>query len=122
MNIKKIIASYMIIVGIGIIGLWIMLFATDQIPELETEPIAIAFHIFIEIAMGIISFIAGLSLLKNYKYQKELIIFANGMICYSVINSSGYYGDLKQYSMILMFFVILLFSLSCVFLIIKTNK
>ncbi len=119
MKIKKVISIYMMVVGIGIIALWTMLFVSDQIPELETEPIAIAFHITIEVLMGVVSIVSGVLLLKNFKYQKEAVIFANGMICYSVVNSSGYYGDLNQYGMIVMFFFLLVISLFVTYKVIK---
>jgi hypothetical protein len=32
---------YAIAIGLGIIGLWLMLYLTNQIPELKTEPVAI---------------------------------------------------------------------------------
>jgi len=36
-------------VGIGMIGQWIMFYIKDQIPELETEPLRIKFHLGAEL-------------------------------------------------------------------------
>lgn len=99
------------IIGIGIIGLWIMLLGTNQVPELETEPIAIVFHIVIECIMGILSILSSIWLFRRRKYYKQLILFTNGLLAYSVVNSSGYYGDRGEVGMIVMFGFILGFIL-----------
>ncbi len=103
----KMISIIYIVIGIGIILLWSMLIGTSQVPEFETEPVAIVFHIVIESTMGIFAILSGIWVLKKYKYSQHLVLFTNGMLMYSVVNSSGYYGDLKQYGMIAMFAFIL---------------
>jgi len=120
-NKNKIISIFYFIVGIGIIGLWIMLFATNQIPELETEPVSIAFHIVIEVSMGIMSILTGYFILKNHKFSQVFLLFTAGMLSYSVINSSGYYGDLGNFAMIVMFGVILIGVITSLFLFKKQN-
>jgi len=113
-----IISIIYVVIGIGIIGLWIMLITTNQVPEFETEPTSIVFHITIECIMGIFSILCGLWLFQKRKHFKELILFTNGLLGYSVVNSSGYYVELGEYAMIIMFTFILLFTLySCWYLI-----
>lgn len=107
---KKAISIYNIVVGISIIGLWLMLFFTDQIPELETEPYGIGFHIAIETIMAIVFIVSGLALLKEWKYSKYLFVFSTGMLVYSAINSSGYYADAGNLAMVLMFSILVLIS------------
>jgi len=41
-------AIYSIVVGLLMIGQWGVSLATKQVPELETEPIRIAFHLVAE--------------------------------------------------------------------------
>ena len=41
----KFAAIYATVCGLGMIGQWTMSFLTKQIPELETEPFRIWFHI-----------------------------------------------------------------------------
>ena len=106
---EKVFAGIFLFIGIGIIGLWTMLFFTNQIIELETEPKAIVFHIVIELSMGVMAIISGIMLLKNIIIRKEMIMFTNGMLFYSVVNSSGYYAELGEIAMILMFGLILVF-------------
>lgn len=110
-----------IIIGIGIIGLWIMLLGTSQVPELETEPIAIVFHIVIECIMGVLSILSGIWLFRQRTYYKQLILFTNGLLVYSVVNSSGYYGDQGEVGMIIMFGLILGFVLYSSFYMITSE-
>ena len=109
---------YAIIIGIGIIGLWLMLLRTRQVPELKTEPVAIKFHVAAEMFMGVLSLISGIILLLGLSWAPYLFILANGLVIYAVINSAGYYGQKKQWSFVLMFGIILIVSTCLVILII----
>ena len=107
---------YSILIGIGIIGLWTMLYRTKQIPELTSEPVAIKFHLAAEITMGILSLISGIFLLIGLSWAPYFFILAMGLVIYAVINSSGYYGQRKQWSFVIMFGIILVASVSLVIL------
>ncbi len=93
-----------------------MLYLTKQIPELETDPIAIAFHITAETIMGILSLLSGIFLLIGFSWAPYFFILAIGLVIYAVINSAGYYGQKKQWSIVIMFGVILIASVSLVIL------
>ncbi|MFX0043436.1 MAG: hypothetical protein ACFE8L_11030 [Candidatus Hodarchaeota archaeon] len=103
---------YAIVIGIGIIGLWTMLLLTKQVPELETEPIAIKFHITAEFIMGILSLISGTFLLIDLSWAPYFFILAMGSVIYAVINAAGYYGQRKQWVFAIMFGIILIASIS----------
>ncbi len=107
---------YAIILGIGILGLWAMLLLTKQIPELETEPVAIGFHITAETIMGVISLLSGIFLLINLTWAIYPFIVAMGLVIYSVINSAGYYGQKKEWGFVIMFGTLLMFSITLVVL------
>lgn len=107
---------YAIIIGIGIIGLWSMLLLTNQVPELETEPIAIKFHITAEIIMGTLSLLSGIFLVFGIPWAHYLFILAMGLVIYAVINSAGYYGQKKQWIFVVMFGIILICACSLVVL------
>ena len=107
---------YAIIIGIGIITLWVMLLRTYQVPELNSEPIAIKFHITAEMTMGIVSLISGIFLLIGFSWALYFFILAMGLIIYAVINSAGYYGQRKKWSFVIMFGIILITSVSLVLL------
>jgi hypothetical protein len=107
---------YALVVGIGIIGLWLMLLLTNQVPELKTEPVAIKFHITAEITMGILSLLSGIFFLIGFSWAPYFFILAMGLVIYAVINSAGYYGQKKEWTFVLMFGIILIASCSLVIL------
>lgn len=107
---------YAIVLGLGIIGLWIMLLATKQVPELKTEKIEIIFHITAESVMGILSLVSGILLLLNLNWAVYLFIMAMGLVTYAVINSVGYYAQKKELAFVIMFAVILVASITLVIL------
>ena len=108
---------YATILGIGILGLWFMLLFTRQVPELETEPIAISFHITAESLMGILSLLSGILMLVNLQWSLYLFILTMGLVIYAVINSAGYYGQRKEWGFVIMFAIILIITISLVLLI-----
>ncbi len=107
---NKVLGWYFIVVGIGIVALWLMLIVSDQVPELQTEPAAITFHIIVECLMAVAAITAGTLTLKNHKWSVEALLFASGMILYSVINSSGYYAESGEYAMIVLFSLLLVLT------------
>ncbi|SET18132.1 hypothetical protein SAMN05660297_01634 [Natronincola peptidivorans] len=117
--IKKITGYYSILLGICIIGLWIMLLTTDTVPELETEPITIYFHLIAEVLMGILLCISGIGLFRKQSWGNLMFILSNGLVIYSVINSSGYYGNMDEWAMVMMFMGILVLSITFTAIIIK---
>lgn len=107
---------YAIVVGLGIIGLWIMLLFTKQVPELKTEPVAIIFHITAEFIMGILSLVSGIFLLIDLSWGLYIFFLAMGAVIYAVINAAGYYGQRKKWEFVIMFCIILIASVSLVIL------
>jgi hypothetical protein len=107
---------YAIIIGVGIIGLWLMLYLTNQIPELKTEPVAIKFHVTAEMTMGVLSLLSGIFLLVGLSWAPYFFILAMGLVIYAVINSAGYYGQRKQWLFVIMFGVILVASITLIIL------
>lgn len=100
-----------ILIGIGIIGLWIMLLMTDQVPEIETALAEIIMHILIEISLGIMCIISGVMLLKKFKNAHYFCLLTNGLLIYSVVNSSGYYIQSGDFIMVMIFALLLLLAL-----------
>lgn len=120
-NVKKMVlliisGIYAIIIGLGIIGLWLMLILTKQVPELKSEPIAIKFHITAEITMGTLSILSGIFLLIGVSWANYFFSFAIGLVIYAVINSAGYYAQRNQWLFVIMFAIILIASVLLVIL------
>ena len=86
-------AVFGIIVGIGMIGMWSFLLLSKQVPELETEPLRIRFHITAEFITAIALVVGGVVLLTGQNWSWWMYLVAIGMLTYTVIVSPGYYAE-----------------------------
>jgi len=68
MKIKKAASIYSIFMGISMIGMWIVFYVTDGIPEIHTKPIELGMHIAAEIITAILLIIGGLSVFLNKEW------------------------------------------------------
>jgi predicted Zn-dependent protease with MMP-like domain len=84
---------YGIFVGVMMFAQWVFFLATGQVPELQTEPYRIAFHLAAECmtASGLI--VAGIALLKKLAWGAVSYLFFAWMLTYSVIVSPGYFAQ-----------------------------
>ena len=111
-------ALFAIIVGLGMIGLWSMLLLTKQVPELETEPLRIRFHIAAEFITAIALLFGGVGLLSGQSWGQWIYLLATGMLLYTVIVSPGYYAEKGEWPFVGMFAAILILAfVSLVFVI-----
>ena len=103
MNIKKIAPIYSIIIGIAMMGMWLTLITTNQVPEINTEPIRITYHLIGEFLTAILLLIGGFGLFTNRGWGFHVFLIAMGMLLYTVIVSAGYYGQKNDMIMVGMF-------------------
>ena len=103
MNIKKIASIYSIIVGIAMICMWLVFIATNQVPEINTAPIKIGYHLIAEFLTAILLLIGGYGLLTKRVWGFHLYLISMGMLLYTVIVSAGYYANLGDMMMVGMF-------------------
>lgn len=97
-----------LIVGIMMILQWGFFLLTGNVPELETTPVSIIFHITVELITAVV-LISTFFLLRNVSRKKvALAIYAQGMLGYTVINSAGYFAQ-SRWPLFLLFFALLLF-------------
>ena len=80
-----------------------MLLATDQVPELQTAPYEITLHLIAEFSTAILLIISATLLFIGNKKGHVLINIAYGMLLYTLIVSPGYYLDLGDLPMALVF-------------------
>ncbi len=118
---KKVIGSISVIIGISIIGLWVMLLLTDNVPELVTAPISITFHLIAEFSMGALMMISGIALLCKAKWSPWLFVLSSGLVIYAVVNSAGYYGQASNWAMVGMFMGLLVVTVVLDVLLIKSE-
>jgi len=114
-------AYYSIFIGIMIIIQWVFFILTGNVPELTTAFWEIIFHIIVEFLTAFILLISGWGILSKHKSAIQGNLGAQGMLVYSAINSSGYFVQQGQWVFIIMFFTILVFSLTSVFKLINVN-
>lgn len=115
MKFKKTIAIFSIIVGIAMIGIWIIQLSTGQALELETAPIEIALAITADWMTAIVLLISGVGLFLERNWAFKLYLFSLGMLVYSVLISSGYFGQLGNLTFVVLF--VILFILSTIFMV-----
>lgn len=108
--IRKIASIYAIFIGIAIIGLWVILLFSGQVPELFNEPISISFHIAAEMVMAVLLIISGIGISSRKKWSVKLFTLSAGLVLYSVINSSGYYAQNGNILMVVLFMVLLILT------------
>ncbi len=108
--------------GVGaLMGLqWLFFLVTGNVPELETEPLAIAFHLAAELATALALILAGMGLLRRARWATPVTLLALGMLLYTIINSAGYFAEQGVWGMVAMFGVLLVLTLLCVPPLVKT--
>ncbi len=110
-------AVFAIVVGVGMIGQWIMSYAAKKIPELQTEPYRILFHITGEMATAALLIVAGMSLLLMLPWAPVVFLVAVGMLFYTAIVSPGYFAKKGQWVWVLIFGILIILAIVCVVLV-----
>ena len=121
---KRLPILFGLLCGFGMLAQWAMFILTGQVPELQTEPYRIAFHLAAEgiTALGLIA--SSILLLQKKKVAKKLYTISSGMLLYSVIVSPGYFAQLGQWGFVVMFAVVLGLAILSLFQLhkIRNNK
>ena len=108
----KFTAWFCLIVGAFIFISWVFFFVTGQVPELATEPYAIAAHLIAEAATAVVLIIAGVGLLGRRGWAAPVALVGLGMLVYTVINSSGYFAQQGDWPTVFVFALLLLLALA----------
>lgn len=112
---KRASCIFSIFIGICMIGMWSMLLATGQVSELKTEPYRIAAHLFSELLTAGLLIIGGIAVLNKKPWGNVLHFVSLGALLYSVFTAGGYYLQLGNVPMTLMFscfFVVTVFFIA----------
>ena len=104
-------ALFALLVGIGMIAMWMVSYFTGQIPELESEPIRIKFHLAAEFATAVVLIISGVGLFARPDWAVSAYLVAMGFLFYTVIVSPGYFAQKGQWSYVVMFGIIFILGL-----------
>lgn len=106
-------ALYAIIVSIAMIGQWALTLIKKQVPEPEAGSIVgrgaveMFFHKIAELITAIALLAGGVGLLLERPWASRVYLISLGMLLYTVINSSGYFAQKREWPMVGVFAVIL---------------
>jgi hypothetical protein len=114
-------SGYGIGVGSLIILQWIFFVTTGSVPEIQTTPWAIGFHIMAELLLACVLLISGIATLRLKPWGEKVLLVALGMAIYSEINSPGYFAQLGQWALVAMFALLLVGATTAVMMILKRN-
>jgi hypothetical protein len=114
-------AIFAILVGVGMVAQWATSFATRQIPELQTEPFRIWFHIAGEMVTAVSLITAGVGLLISQPWGPALYLVATGMLIYTVIVSPGYFAQKGQWIWVLIFAVLLVLATASALIVARSG-
>ena len=101
-------AWFSILVGVLMFAQWGFFLTAGSVPEVQTEPIALAFHLAAEFATALLLIIGGTALLRGMPRAREIALAAAGMLAYTVIVSPGYFAQLGQWPLVGMFALLLI--------------
>ena len=104
-------ALYAILVGVGMIGQWGVSLYGRRVPELDSEPFRIAFHLAGEGLTAIALIAGGWALLAAAPWARQVYLLASGMLLYTVVVSPGYFAQRREWPMVAVFGVILILAL-----------
>ncbi|HSF82852.1 MAG TPA: hypothetical protein VLA49_16580 [Anaerolineales bacterium] len=105
-------ALFGIVVGLIMIGEWTIFYLTRQIPELETEPIRIGFHLAGELATALCLIAGGIGLLSGASWGSRILTVAIGMLFYTALVSPGYFAQRGKWQWLGVFAVLILLGLT----------
>jgi peptidoglycan/LPS O-acetylase OafA/YrhL len=103
-------AVFAIVVGVGMVAQWAFSLLTGGVPEVETRPTALGFHLAAEGLTAALLVAAGVALLLRRPRRTWLYALATGMLLYTAIVSPGYFVQEGQPIFLLMFAVILVLA------------
>lgn len=107
----KFAAWYSVVVGVTMFAQWAFFIVAGEVPEFQTEPFRIAFHLIAEAVTALALIGSGAALLSGRRGAAKIALIASGMLIYTVINSPGYFAQLGQWSLVAMFAVLLVLTL-----------
>jgi hypothetical protein len=114
-------AYVFLFIGLSMLALWTMLIFTKQVPEFETAPFTTITHITAESLTGLMLIIAGYGLLKKQPWAQRFYPLAVGMLLYAVVQASGYYIDHSSPVFVVLFGVMILFSIFVIWDLFKSR-
>ena len=115
-------AWYGMIVGILMILQWTFSIVAGSVPEFQTEPWRIGFHLAAEFCTAIMLILGGVTVLRSAVWGRTILLIGLGMVIYSEIVSPGYFAQLGGWPMVAMFIVLLGGAIWSVLILVQENR
>ena len=100
-------AWYGILVGFLMVTQWSFSILSGEVPEFQTAPWEIAFHLAAELSTALVLMIGGIATLRSIKPARQVLLVGLGMVIYSEIVSPGYFAQLGQWPLVAVFAILL---------------
>ena len=113
-------AWYAIVMGVLILGQWAYFLVTGTIPEFQSAPREIIFHLAAELAACLGLIISGIACPRNQAWGNTGLMVAIGMTAYSIINSFSYYSPQTHWSLISIFAALLMMTIVVIVTVFNT--
>lgn len=98
------------VIGMMMVFQWAFFLLTGNVPELESAPVSIIFHITIELITATLLCSTFFQLRNPSAGTISLAIYTQGMLGYTVVNSAGYFAQSGQWLFVLIFSLLLALS------------
>jgi peptidoglycan/LPS O-acetylase OafA/YrhL len=118
---KRVVAIYSVFIGLFMVGFWSMLLLTNQVPA-DQKPYAISFHLGGEFLTAILLIFSGVGIWLNRLWARSLSTLALGLLLYTVIVSPGYYAQLGNLPMVVMFIVLAILTIMAIIVNFMTDR
>lgn len=111
MQTRTAVATYSLVVGVMMAAMWSAFALMGEIPEIETAPTEISFHLAAEFLTAIALIAGGLGLFFRRKWGYPANMVGLGMLAYTVVVSPGYYAERGEYAFVAMFVGLMILTL-----------
>lgn len=99
----KFAAWYGMLVGLLMIAQWTISILAGGVPEFQTAPWEIAFHLTAEMSTAALLVAGGIAALKSIRQARGTLLVGLGMAIYSEMVSPGYFAQLGQWAFVAIF-------------------
>ncbi len=89
MSLRRTAGAFLAVLGGLMIAVWAGLFASGQVPEVQTAPLSLAFLLAAEMSTAVLSVVGGAALVAGRPWAYRAYLVASGMMVYSITNYLG---------------------------------
>ena len=112
-------ATFAIVVGVIMLGIWAYLIATGLTMSLEMTGLGTTLHIAAEIVTALFLIYAGWGLLTAKPWSERAFLLANGMLLIAIIHAIAWYGDRGNMALVIFFILV---AIASVFFVMRAEQ